>query len=439
MVSTESKRQNKTTTEVEMKPCLQKDCDDLVKMYLPLCPLHYHQCISGKSPEVELKDGLGTAKFNTKTQLIDYPSTVPKDRFPLPRTQRPNTTRKALVFQGERLSIDPVVPILVSVNSDEEMSESTLVTFYIDSGAGQCLCSCSSAFITMEACHLQVVGVAGRLTIHGQGTAVFIASVNGQEVLLRIHNCLHSFGQFNLISVSQLKMVSGNSLNFSVENPFMKFSAPHSQSEDFPFSDGLEIPIIMDEGLYSVSFEPITASDPRFGTLPVFDVTPPGTFIPITHMLCASAGSDEAVSLSWTTEVISPPSTMGRVLALNAAMDFDHELSAFSDDFLAPVAIPPARKQYDVGDSADMTDLSIRFMGAGTDRITHTVGISNGLEKPPSKTMKRVPPKIFPQGKLKRSKTPIVSKGKVGNLHTAHIAEVLYTDTFESGDLRYPL
>jgi hypothetical protein len=85
-----------------------------------------------------------------------------------------------------------------------------------------------------------------------------------------------------------------------------------------------------------------------------------------------------------------------------------------------------------------MTDLSIRFMGAGTDRIIHTVGISNGLEKPPSKLMKRVPPKIFPQGKLKRSKTPVVSKDKVGNLHTAHIVEVLYTDTFESGDLRFP-
>jgi hypothetical protein len=262
------------------------------------------------------------------------------------------------------MNIDPVLPILASVNTEEGMSESSFVTFYIDSGAGQCLCSCSSAFTTMEACHLQVVGVAGRLTIHGQGTAVFIASVNGQEVLLRIHNCLHSFGQFNLISVSQLKMFSGNSLNFSVENPFLKFSVPQSQSEEFPFSECFEIPIIMDEGLYSVSLEPVTASDPRYCTLPVFDVTPPGKFVPVTHMSCASAGSDDAVTtLSWTTEVLSPPSTMGRVLALNAAMDFDHELRAFSDEFLAPVAVPPARKQYDVGGFADMTDLSIGLWG----------------------------------------------------------------------------
>jgi hypothetical protein len=226
LVSTEGKRQNKTTSIIEMKPCLQKDCEDLVKMYLPLCPLHYHQCISGKCAEVELKDGLGTAKFNAKTQVIDYPPSVPKDRFPLPRAARPTATRKALVFQGETTMIpptgnEPVVPILMSSGNNEDIMS---VTFYIDSGAGQCLCSCASAFITMEACHLQVVGVAGRLTIHGQGTAVFIASVHGHEVLLRIHNCLHSFGKFNLISVSQLKMVHGNSLNFSVDNPFLKFS-----------------------------------------------------------------------------------------------------------------------------------------------------------------------------------------------------------------------
>jgi hypothetical protein len=85
-----------------------------------------------------------------------------------------------------------------------------------------------------------------------------------------------------------------------------------------------------------------------------------------------------------------------------------------------------------------MTESSVRFMGAGTDRLYHTVGISNGLEKPAMKGMNRVPPKIFPQGNLKRTKTSVVSKGKVGHLDTAAIAEVLYTDTFESGDRRFP-
>jgi hypothetical protein len=73
----------------------------------------------------------------------------------------------------------------------------------------------------MEGCHLQVVGVAGRLNIYGQGTAVFLTSLDGREFLLRIHNCLHSYGEFNLISVSQLKLVPGNSVDFSIQCPFV--------------------------------------------------------------------------------------------------------------------------------------------------------------------------------------------------------------------------
>ncbi len=97
LITTQAKRQNKEAPDVEMAKCLQKECVDMVKSYLPLCLLHYHQCISGKCSEVELKDGLGKAKFNTVTQVIDYPSTVPKNRFPLRRSARPDTTRKALV------------------------------------------------------------------------------------------------------------------------------------------------------------------------------------------------------------------------------------------------------------------------------------------------------------------------------------------------------
>jgi len=199
LVSTQGKRQNKvdkTTTPVEMAPCLQKDCHELVKSFLPMCPLHYHQCISGKTPTVELKDGLGSAKFNTSTQVIDYPSAVPKHRFPVPKSGRGGAARKALVSFAL-----PILACQHSVGGD--FPDSTgFTTFYVDSGAGQCLCSCSSAFHSMEACHLQVVGVAGRLSIHGLGTAVFLVSVDGNETLLRIHNCLHSFGEFNLLSVS---------------------------------------------------------------------------------------------------------------------------------------------------------------------------------------------------------------------------------------------
>jgi hypothetical protein len=55
----------------------------------------------------------------------------------------------------------------------------------------------------------------------------------------------------------------------------------------------------------------------------------------------------------WTTEVLSVSPPVGRVLALNSALDFDDELKVFSDQFLAPAAIPPARRQYDIGKTAD--------------------------------------------------------------------------------------
>jgi hypothetical protein len=86
LVSTHGKRQNKgqdkDTAEIEQAPCLEKSCYETIKKYLPLCGLHYHQIVSGKTSEVELKDNLGVAKFNSKTQRIDYPAAVPKDRMP---------------------------------------------------------------------------------------------------------------------------------------------------------------------------------------------------------------------------------------------------------------------------------------------------------------------------------------------------------------------
>ncbi len=76
LVTAQAKRQNTGAVKVEMAPCLQKGRGDLVKTYSPLCPLHYHQCVSGKTPEFELKDGLGIAKYNQATQIIDYPVAV---------------------------------------------------------------------------------------------------------------------------------------------------------------------------------------------------------------------------------------------------------------------------------------------------------------------------------------------------------------------------
>jgi hypothetical protein len=81
LVSTHAKRHNKEkgidSMDQALALCLEKECIEMIKVYLPLCPLHYHQCISGKSPEVHLKDNYGVAKFNTQTQKIDYPTRSP--------------------------------------------------------------------------------------------------------------------------------------------------------------------------------------------------------------------------------------------------------------------------------------------------------------------------------------------------------------------------
>ena len=349
LVTTQAKRQNKEGQEVERGPCLEKGCQDFVKIHLPLCPLHYHQCVSGKCTEVELKDGLGIAKFNATTQRIVYPSTVPKNRLPTPRVPVPG--RKALMSfcshdfpivagplvhgAGEESGVlgqdaSPVVPQLLGPLDSQLLSSasshalklecdrhqgggikadnfppSTLAKFYFDSGAGQCLSACSSAFATMEPCHLQVIGVAGHLTIHGYGTAIFLVTVDGYEALLRIHNCLHSFGEFNLISVSQLNLVPGNNIDFSIVSPMVRFPSSQSQGGENLAIDLFEVPLEIDEGLYSISLEPITPNDPRFSTLPCYDVTPSGPFVPLSQMLCAIPGSRGQYIPTWTTAIIS--------------------------------------------------------------------------------------------------------------------------------------
>ncbi len=127
-----------------------------------------------------------------------------------------------------------------------------------------------------------------------------------------------------------------------------------------------------------------------------------------------------------------------RIRTLVGSADFHSELGFFSDSFLAPVASPPSRKQFDVTDAKDMSELSVRFMGGGTDRVLHTVGISNGLAQSPSKAHARVPPLLFPQGNMKAFKTPRVSKDIVGHVRSASIAEVVYTDNFYTGDYKFP-
>jgi hypothetical protein len=97
LVSTQGKRKNQVVKLEYKKPCLEKDCGKLVKPNLPLCPLHYHQGVSGKTPSIVLKDGLGTATYSTETHSMVYPPSVPTDRLPVPRDDLKTVKRKELV------------------------------------------------------------------------------------------------------------------------------------------------------------------------------------------------------------------------------------------------------------------------------------------------------------------------------------------------------
>ena len=95
------------------------------------------------------------------------------------------------------------------------------MTFHVDSGAGQCLCSNKDAFVTLQACAIQMVGVSGSLSILGVGTAMFlVAGHTHASSIILIHNCLLSpGGSFNLVSVSQLQASGSNTVDFNRDAP----------------------------------------------------------------------------------------------------------------------------------------------------------------------------------------------------------------------------
>ncbi len=299
------------------------------------------------------------------------------------------------------------------------------MSWYVDSGAGQSISSCSDAFSTLRPCAIMVVGVAGSMPIHGMGTARFIARVNDKDVILQIHNCLFCHGEtFNLLSVSQLLRYTESSIVFKEGA-----SAIYLKQRDSGLSLGLNLKEA--EGLYQMQLRPISVNDKRNIFLPKYDVTPeadPNLFDDIpTNVMSRRAPSSLG---QWTRKVF----WMGKKTM--ETTDYDSNLKDFCKSYFAPSAQSlAARRTYQVDKVDDMADLSVRFMGIGHDRLVETLKRSRGLT--PGKrgeSVTRVPPHNFPQGKWARGKTPRVSKGKVKFLHRASIAEVVFTDTFETDD-----
>jgi hypothetical protein len=297
-------------------------------------------------------------------------------------------------------------------------ASSTLL--YVDSGAGQSLSSCSTAFSQMVPCQVEITGIAGALQIYGCGTANFLYdSGSGDPVLLRVHNCLYGHGEFHLLSVSQICQREGNSVDFTLSSPTLVLRSKRRQ---------IRIALAIEDGLFAIPVTPFQMDDPRYSTLPKFDVTPNGDF----------RLSDDLSSHRWSSRVLVSASSNARFLVASRS-DFDCNLTSFCGNFLAPPSIPAARRQYNPAVQSDMVDLTTRFLGLGDERLCKTIELSNGLASPPSKAnakVSRVKP-FFPHGRWNEGKTPRVSKGKIGNLHHAKVGEVVFTDTFESGDIKY--
>jgi hypothetical protein len=88
LLSSAAKRLNKDKGAQDDKrkfKCLAKDCS--TKTAFPLCGLHYHSIVSGKTSSLELENSMGMAIYNVTTKMIEYPATVPKERLPQDRSK----------------------------------------------------------------------------------------------------------------------------------------------------------------------------------------------------------------------------------------------------------------------------------------------------------------------------------------------------------------
>jgi hypothetical protein len=171
-----------------------------------------------------------------------------------------------------------------------------------------------------------LTGVSGSLQVHGCGTALFIARDDrGEEVLLRVHNCLFCYGDFNLISVSQFQQKSGNAVDFSLAAPSMTVSSSGLVQRT------VRLPLSLEDGLFALDAEPFQLDDPRYSSLVKCDATPKGDFVP----------SHSAPDSPWIPMLLASTNVSARILA---AVDFGDNLKDFCDGFMAPPAIPPSRR-----------------------------------------------------------------------------------------------
>lgn len=302
------------------------------------------------------------------------------------------------------------------------------------------MCSCSEAFHNFRACAVLIVGVAGSMPAHGIGTACFIIKVDGKEHILRIQNCLFCHGEdnFNLISVSQMLRTRTNEVIFSSDDSRLELRTEVSGSKP-----GLVVGLQANDGLYEMEVSPLYADDERVRNLPHWNLT-----LDEDPHLWTDSGKQHGLSSMkaptrlgvWHCKVLSVTRKIGVGISETIKEEYDGHLKDFCDSYLVPPSQPSARRTFQAEKVEDMAKLSLRFMGAGQDRLVQTLKRSRGLtqaSKAKGDNISVVPPLNFPQGRWRTGKTPKVVKGKVDCLHRASIAEVCFSDTFEVEDKAY--
>jgi hypothetical protein len=309
-----------------------------------------------------LRDGLSNAIFNTTTKKLEFPASVPKTRFPqkglkkgrkglmaslnskfvaahpqegivdmsdmclegffpVPTNQDPDFV---FVSFPSRAQVESEISSTndnirngnrgFSLKDSESFGQPVLHTqvlrgllsiglspmsLYVDSGAGQSLCSAGTAFAQMLPCQVEITGIAGALQIYGCGTALFLSDDGlGNLAILRVNNCLYGHCQFSLLSVSQICQQPGNAVDFTLGSPVLVLRSTGAKRRE------LRLPLSLDDGLFALSVTPFQLDDPRYHSLPKFDVTPAGEF----------QLSDDS-SHRWSSKVLVSASSTARILA----------------------------------------------------------------------------------------------------------------------------
>ena len=190
---------------------------------------------------------------------------------------------------------------------------------YVDSGAGQSMCSCSSAFADMIPCEIEITGVAGSLQVYGCGTALFVVDDDsGKPFILRISNCLYGQGQFNLLSVSQMCQNPNNCVDFNLDSPALIFSSPVRTRQR-----QIRLPLSLEDGLFALTATPFQLDDSRFSSLRKVNVTLDGVFRP----------SDDASTNRWNSKILVSTNQASRFL-IASHCDYDYNLQSFCGNFL---------------------------------------------------------------------------------------------------------